>query len=412
MTELLFLRDAYLREFDATVLDVREDSVVLDRTAFYARSGGQEPDLGSIAGIEVADVGKYGQVIVHELKSPGPRPGEEVQCTVDAERRGILMRHHTATHVLNGAARKLLGSWVWQHSAYKDLDKARLDITHHAHLSREEVQTLEDMANDVVLRNLPVLKEVLPRGVAEAKYGFQIYQGGVVPGGEVRIQNILDWDVEACGGTHCSRTGEIGLIKILKTERIQDGIERLEFVAGKAALKHVQSQAQTVAEVGQQLGAPPDKITAAVVNNLQQLDGLRKQQKALLRRASQSLTAEIVDSAPSIDGIKMHISEDQDLGDEIHIGIAEQAVTRNPELIYSAFLLRDGRIRILIFSGKEAQKRGLHAGSLTREVAKLIGGSGGGDPGFGQGGGTLLEHLDEAKKSLEALVRKAVEARH
>ncbi len=411
-TRLLFYEDQGLFDFTANVLRIFDERfVVLDRTAFYARSGGQEPDLGYIGEYKVVDVEKYGHVVVHELRSARLKDGEVVRCRVDEQRRGVLMRHHTATHVLNGATRKLLGSWVWQHSAYKDIDKARLDITHYAHLTKEEVQKLEEMANEIVLRNIPVVKEVLPRNVAESRYGFQIYQGGVVPGKEIRIQNIQGWDVEACGGTHCERTGDIGLIKILRAERVQDGVERLEFVAGEPALRFVQTQAQTLAEISQQTGAQPEKLIEAISNNMVQLESLKRQQKALTKRISPSLTKEIVLSATSMDGVKLHISSDEELDDEFHIAIGEQAVSLTPELVYSVFLSRNGRVRILIFSGRGAQGKGVHAGNATREVAKLVGGSGGGDASFGQGGGTLTQNINEAKKTLATIIRRAVESR-
>ncbi|MBI4257701.1 MAG: alanine--tRNA ligase, partial [Thaumarchaeota archaeon] len=322
-TRLLFYEDQSLFEFQAKILKIFEGRfIVLDKTAFYARSGGQEPDIGTIEGFEVVNVEKYGHVVVHELKTVSAlAEGQVVNCSVDQHRRGVLMRHHTATHVLNGAARKLLGPWVWQHSAYKDIDKARLDITHYAHLTKDEIQKLEEMANQIVVKNIPVIKEVLPRGEAESKYGFTIYQGGVVPSKEVRIQNIVDWDVEACGGTHCNRTGDIGFIKILKAERVQDGIERLEFVAGEVALKQVQSQSQTISELSQRLSAPHDKIVESVNNSLTQLENLKKQQKTLMKRVSSALAKEIASSATSIDGVKVHVSPDVELYDDYQIAL-------------------------------------------------------------------------------------------
>ncbi|MBI2184139.1 MAG: alanine--tRNA ligase [Thaumarchaeota archaeon] len=410
-TRLLFYEDQNLFDFQAKILKVFEGRfIILDGTSFYARSGGQEPDIGKIEDFEVVNVEKYGHVVVHELKNPPPfTEGQTVNCSVDRHRRGILMRHHTATHVLNGAARKLLGPWVWQHSAYKDIDKARLDVTHYAHLTREDIQKLEEMANEIVIKNVPVIKEILPRGEAENKYGFTIYQGGVVPGKEVRIQNISGWDVEACGGTHCTRTGDIGFIKILKAERVQDGIERLEFVAGEVALKQIQSQAQTVSELSQRLGAPQDKIVESVNNSLTHLENLKKQQRTLMKRVSSALAKEIASSATSIDGVKIHVSPDVDLDDEYQIALGEQAVNVNPEMVYAAFLPRNGRVRVLIFSGKDAQKRGVHAGNATKEIAKLVGGSGGGDAAFGQGGGTIVDKIDEAKKSLLTYVKNTLD---
>jgi len=138
-TELLFYKDDP-KKFDAKVLKSFEKYVVLDRTSFYARGGGQEPDHGTIAGFDVVDVDKHGDVVVHELSGGIPKEGETVSCVVDSARRDGITKHHTSTHILNSSSRSVLGSWVWQNSAFKEADHARLDITHHSALTAEEVQ--------------------------------------------------------------------------------------------------------------------------------------------------------------------------------------------------------------------------------------------------------------------------------
>jgi len=142
-TELLFYRDDP-KEFDAKVLKSFEKYVVLDRTSFYARGGGQEPDHGKIAGFEVVDVNKHGSIVVHELNGGVPKEGETVSCVVDSKRRDGVTKHHTGTHILNSSSRTVLGSWVWQHSAFKEVDHARLDITHHSALTDDEVRKIEE----------------------------------------------------------------------------------------------------------------------------------------------------------------------------------------------------------------------------------------------------------------------------
>jgi alanyl-tRNA synthetase len=204
--------------------------VVLDRTSFYARGGGQEPDYGTISNSKVVDVNKHGSVILHKLEGVIPKEGETVSCIVDETRRSNITKNHTSTHILNASSRKILGSWVWQHSAFKDDDHARLDITHHSSLSKEQEKQIEDAANSMVKQDLTVNIDYYDRGTAEQTYGFRIYQGGVVPVKSVRIVSIEDQDVEACGGTHVKKTKEIELIKITRTKRIQDGVVRLEYL--------------------------------------------------------------------------------------------------------------------------------------------------------------------------------------
>ena len=145
-------------EFEAKVIKVFDDQVVLDKTSFYARGGGQEPDHGSIAGFEVVDVDKHANIIVHKLKGGIPSEGDTVKCKVDVTRRSNITKNHTSTHIINTSARSVLGSWVWQHSAFKDDDHARLDITHHSSLNDEQVKQIEDgrlsIEEDDILANL------------------------------------------------------------------------------------------------------------------------------------------------------------------------------------------------------------------------------------------------------------------
>ena len=241
-TETLFYKDDPM-EFSAKVIKVFDDQVVLDRTSFYARGGGQEPDYGSIAGFKVINVDKHANIIVHKLEGGMYQKKEkQYQCKVDETRRANITKNHTSTHIINASSRGVLGSWIWQHSAFKDDDHARLDITHHSSLTDEQVKQIEDAANKMVKENHPVNIDYYDRGTAEQKYGFRIYQGGVVPVKSVRIVSIEDKDIEACGGTHVKKTGDIELIKITKTKRIQDGVVRIEFVSGPTAFQYVKDQ--------------------------------------------------------------------------------------------------------------------------------------------------------------------------
>ncbi len=406
-TRLLYYDDVNLLRFEAKVVKVFPKHVVLDRTAFYPRGGGQEPDYGVIGGVRVVDVVKSRGVVLHMLdNSVEFKEGKVVECLIDEERRLILRRHHTATHVLNGAARRVLGSWVWQHSAFKDVDVARLDITHFAHLGREEVQRIEKLANGVVLRNIPVVKEVLDRGDAESKYSFRIYQGGVVPGGAVRIINIPEWDVEACGGLHCDRTGDIGLIKVLKSERIQDGVERLEFVAGNAALELFQKQEEVLDDAAESLEAQRWKIVEAVGNVKSQFEALKKNRKAILRRLASLESRDIPSEAEDVAGVKLCVKSEPELDEDYHITLGEGAVKNEPKLLYCGLVSDTGVVKVLVFAGEAARSRGIHAGDIARAAAKMLGGSGGGDARFGQGGGPGVDGLKKVAEALPDLVKE------
>ncbi|TDA31222.1 MAG: alanine--tRNA ligase, partial [Hadesarchaea archaeon] len=257
-TRLLFYEDPYRREMEARVVFSREKEVVLDRTVFYPEGGGQEGDSGILEGdgkrAEVVRVEKRGEAVVHHLSSNPFKVGDRVRGRIDWERRSSLMRHHSATHVLLEAAKRVLGDHVWQHGAQKRPEWSRLDITHFKRLEPEEVAEIERRANEVILSNLPIRTRFMDRNEAERRYGFVLYQGGVVPGKRLRVVEVEGWNTQACAGTHCRSTGEIGMLKILRTERIQDGVERLEFVAGKAAVEEARRREEERERLASLLG--------------------------------------------------------------------------------------------------------------------------------------------------------------
>jgi len=222
--------------FKARVLKSFDNKVVLDRTAFYPTSGGQLHDIGTLNNRKVVDVIKQGNHIIHILD--GKLASKEVIGTVDSNRRKRLKQHHTATHIIAGAARSVLGSHVWQAGSKVTPDYARLDITHYSNLSQSQIEKIELAANKAIEKSLKVDKTTLPKHKAERLYGFRLYQGGAIPGPELRILKIKGIgfeDVEACAGTHCDNTKEVGKVKIVGVKRVQDGVVRLEYKAGKQA---------------------------------------------------------------------------------------------------------------------------------------------------------------------------------
>ncbi|MFB6265885.1 MAG: hypothetical protein ABEI07_02260, partial [Candidatus Nanohaloarchaea archaeon] len=181
------------------------------------------------------------------------------------ERRKRLMKHHTATHVVNAAAREILGGHVWQDGSHKSEDGARLDITHYRKLGRGELDRIEEKANEIVEEDLPVTKEVMGRREAEERHGFRIYQGGAVPGNRIRVVKIDDVDAEACGGTHVSRTGEIGEIRITSSSKVQDGTIRLEYVAGEAAEEYLEEREDIREELSDFIDVDRDLVEVAEI---------------------------------------------------------------------------------------------------------------------------------------------------
>ncbi|MFB6203761.1 MAG: alanine--tRNA ligase [Candidatus Nanohaloarchaea archaeon] len=252
-TELLYYEDETQRQCRAEVVAVREDWVALDRTVFYPEGGGQEEDHGRIDGEKVVDTQKQDGVVLHHVPDHDLEKGDRVVGKLEWERRRQLMKHHSTTHMVNGATKDLLGDHIWQAGSHKSVEKGRLDVTHYEKPSREQLDRIEDRVKQVIEEDLEINKDRLKRSRAEQEYGFRIYQGGAVPGDTVRIVTIgEDFDVEACGGTHLSSTGEAGEFVVTGSRKVQDGVIRLEYRAGEAAeqyLNRIQNRVEEVEEV-------------------------------------------------------------------------------------------------------------------------------------------------------------------
>jgi len=392
-TETLFYQDDPMG-FNAKVLKVFDDMVVLDRTSFYARGGGQEPDHGSIAGFSVIDVDKHANIIVHKLKGGVPKEGDNVSCKVDATRRSNITKNHTSTHILNASSRGVLGSWVWQHSAFKEDDHARLDITHHSSLTDSQVKQIEDAANNMIKQNYPVNIEYFDRGTAEQKYGFRIYQGGVVPVKAVRIVSIEDKDIEACGGTHVKKTGEIELIKITKTKRIQDGVVRLEFVSGPTAFEYVKEQ-QAEDEKQKELEANKEKI------EIQRKENKQKAREKIPVLIEKILAGESVESEGIFVKDKLCFTASPDYDDFFHQNFGKKLVAKDSKAAFCGIFESGPTIRVMVYAGAES---GINSGKIAKEIASILGGSGGGDAKFAQGGGKDTSKKDEAIAKAKSMI--------
>ena len=408
-TKLLYYEDESIREFSGKILKVINNNyIVLDQTAFYPRGGGQEPDFGEIEGMKVTDVEKHIDVVIHKLEFPSNKEvfveGKQVKGIVYDHRRNSITRHHTATHILNSSARTNLGSWVWQNSAYKEENYARLDITHHSALNREEIERIENTANDIIRRNLPITIKIYDRGEAEQRYSFRIYQGGAVPSSNVRIVNIEGWDIEACGGTHVGTTGEIGLIKITKSERIQDGVVRLEFVAGDSAVRYIEKQEAYLNAIANILGSSKEKVLESLEKVMADQDAAKRTFRLLLKKTSDLISENILQSAKVLSGdIKIYSYKDEGLGEEYSIAIGEKSIEKDPMLVFLSLVLSGNGIRVIVFVGSKAQGV-LSAGKIAKEISNQLGGSGGGNERFGQGGGKHVEKIDETMKNLEQTI--------
>jgi alanyl-tRNA synthetase len=415
-TEPLYYKDQYMKQFDAKVVKtIKREFVVLDRTCFFPEGGGQPPDTGQITfdgkTAEVVDVQKVGTVIVHKTKGDIPNEDQKVKGTIAWDKRYSLMKNHTATHVIGGAAKRVLGQHVWQYGTQKGVESSRLDISHYRRLTLEELQRIESLANEAVLRNIHVDIAWMPRNEAESRYGFRLYQGGAVPGKEIRVVRAGDWDVEACAGTHLKSTGEIGFIKIVHSERIQDGVERLEYSVGLPAVKAIQANERLLLKLSETLNAPLEKLDQTaerIAKELREANAERRKLiKELATRESTGVGSETAVKGEEIEGINVALRDFQDSIDvDRMVQTATEMIKRNEAMVTIFYGADEKNARIMVMAGKAAVEKGANAREIVREASKFIGGGGGGKHNFAQGGGTRVGNLQEAVKKAEETLKK------
>lgn len=401
-TRRLFHEDPYMQEFAAKVLGAHGRYLVLDATAFYPRGGGQFHDTGWIElcgqRYRVVEVEKVGNVIVHILDREVDQAckGKLARGAIDWERRYKLMRHHTAVHVLLGAARRVLGDHVWQAGAEKTEHRARLDITHYELPSKDEVRKIEELANHVVVRRIPVEAIVLDRNEAERRYGFRIYQGGVPLDPKIRIIHTKDWDVEACFGTHVSNTAEIGAIKIVNVEKLQDGVVRFELVAGTEVARYAAELEEELQEAAKIVGGS----TAELRKRLKKLDEEFKE----LRRRYQKIKSKLVEiyakaalqNPIELEGVRVYVVREP-LDEEVRQEVVKMLSEAEARAVALAYTQIGEDLVLEIGAGSEASKI-LDLRLLARELTKQ-----------GMRGGGRPTHVTLLARGSAARAREAVE---
>jgi alanyl-tRNA synthetase len=239
-------------EFEAEVLEVVDDEwIVLDRTMFYPQGGGQAYDTGEIKGFPVEEVQKQSGVVLHRAPGHDINRGDSVKGEVNGERRKQLTQHHSTTHMVNAAAREELGEHIYQAGANKTVEKARLDVTHYEKPSRETLDEIEARVREIIEADHMIKVLEMPKSEAEQEYGFRIYQGGAPPGNTIRLIDVADVDIEACGGTHLKQSSHAEEFYIIGSKRIQDGVVRLEYKAGKSAREFKEEIEERMREAGE-----------------------------------------------------------------------------------------------------------------------------------------------------------------
>ncbi len=398
-TRTLYYEDPFMKEFDAEVLKVIDDWVVLNQTAFYPEGGGQPYDTGVLEvdgeEVRVTNVQKVGKVILHRVDKPELfKPGAKVHGKLDWDRRIQHMRHHTGTHVLMGALVRVLGKHVWQAGSQLHTDWARLDISHYKRITEEELREIERLANRVVMENRKVTWEWLPRTEAEMKYGFRLYQGGVVPGRTIRVVKIEDWDVQACGGTHLPNTGLIGPIKILRTERIQDGVERIIFAAGEAAIDWMQETERLLKKTAEIFRVPVEKVPETAERFFNEWKEARKEVEKLRKELAKLLVYELENKVEKVGDVEFIGGVVEGTMDDLR----EAANRLRKEKRVVVLISREGHFVVAVGDGLD-----LKAGELAKIITSVAGGGGGGRKELAQG---RIKNPLKAEEAIEEVKKR------
>ncbi len=441
-TESLYYYDYTKISNDAKVLKIIDSMVVLDKSTAYPTSGGQLHDVGTINGQKFSDVFKQGNYIIHILdEKPKFKEGDIVKIEIDKDWRKQLSQHHTATHIVNAAARDILGNHINQAGAKKTLKSSHLDITHYEQIPRDKLKEIEKRANEIVEEGIDLKLEFMPRSEAEQKYGMTIYQGGAVPGKMIRIVAIPGVDVEACGGTHLNNTAETGKIKIIKAQKIQDGIVRLKFTAGKAtdrikvkdekilielqALINVESnqivgrvkellnkwknvnkalntgivnkddlklyssetyEGEIIIEISQILNAKENQIIPKVKKLYSEWLEAKEKLSQIQNLLSNKNIENLVKKAHNFNNFKLILESFEKLTQNDLKNLSVKTLKQSDDLITIFIDKIDKGIMIMGMSGKKPSKElDFNIGNFVRECVLNFGGKGGGSKDYGQG---------------------------
>ena len=408
--------DTSQTQFEATVLHCAEiessalnlssevqgtptHAIILDHTLFYPEGGGQLGDSGMLGGATVFDTHIDGDVILHLTDAPlaGTVNGE-----VSWERRKQLMDHHTSVHIIGGSARALLGPHIWQAGSSKGERYARLDVTHFQRLTRDDLDAIEDHANAIIAANPTVEKMVMERAEADAQFGFELYQGGPPKHSQIRIIRIGEHDVQACGGTHHDQAGEIGEVRIIRSSQVQDGVERLQIVAGETAREHARRQERLLAESAEALGVSVDDLPKTVNRFFEEWKSQQKKIETLEAEIVRLRTSGGGDEAVEKDGIRYIVMEATGELKQMQNMVGE--LTRDaskPTVAVVGSREGGGKLIVAITEGTAAAESH-NAVEILNAISSHIGGGGGGRPTFAQGGGSNADGLDAALDAARA----------
>ena len=389
-------------------------TIFVDETPFYATMGGQAGDIGMIRSADGAfkvedtvkmlggKVGHIGRMVSGMFKT-----GDTVTLEVDAERRNATCKNHSATHLLQKALRMVLGTHVEQAGSYNDDERLRFDFSHFSAMTAEELARVEQIVNEKIAENIPVVTEVLT--VEEAKKTGAMALFGEKYGETVRVVEMGDFSKEFCGGTHVGNTGVISSFKIISESGVAAGVRRIEALTGSGVTRYYAELEDKLNEAAKILKATPANLLDRCGHLMAELKALQSENESLKSKAAKDALGDVMDKVTEIKGVKLLAAKVsgvdmnglRDLGDQLKAKLGEGVVVLASDL--------DGKVNLIAMATDGAQTDGAHAGNLIKGIAGLVGGGGGGRPNMAQAGGKNPAGIDaaiaEAAKVLEGQLR-------
>jgi alanyl-tRNA synthetase len=388
----------------------QEGEIVLDKTPFYPEAGGQVGDTGLLRGeavlAEVLDTKRpLPGVIVHRVrvKRGEMRRGQRLLASVDAGRRGTTVKNHTATHLVHAALRQILGDHVRQEGSLVAPDRLRFDFRHYGPLTGAEIDRIEEMVNEKLWANLPVLVEEMRLEEALARGALAFF--GDKYGEDVRVVSVPDFSVELCGGTHTKATGEIGLFKISHETGIAAGIRRIEALTGPGAFQHLKREEEVLHESADRLKSKPLEVPERVDRLFDSTRALEREVQQLRARISAEIADELLKEATQVSGVTVVAGRAEGFDQRALRELADQLKSRIGSGVIVLGTSSDGRVSWVAMVTPDLTSR-LHAGKLVKEVATITGGSGGGRADLAEAGGKEPEKLDRALTQVSEVVRR------
>ena len=397
------------KEIVDSLLEGQKGTIFVEQTPFYATMGGQVGDTGVIetqnGSFRVEETiklrgGKYGHV--GEMVSGMISTGDDVILKVDVPSRENTEKNHSATHLLQKALRNVLGTHVEQKGSLVTPDRLRFDFAHFRAMTDEEIEKVENIVNEEIEADLPVLTAIM--SIDEAKKTGAMALFGEKYGDEVRVVSMGDFSVELCGGTHVTNTGKIGQFKIISESGIAAGVRRIEALTGKGVIDYYRQQEKLLLSAAAQLKSSPAEVVEKIGHLQAEIKSLSSENESLKSKLAQNALGDVMDQVQDVNGVKLlavkvsgvDMNKLRDLGDQLKEKLGEGVV-----LLVS---VNGEKVNLLSMATDAAQKAGAHAGNLIKAAAAIVGGGGGGRPGMAQAGGKKPENADQAVEAAKSIL--------